>query len=149
MMLTTRFRAARWLAVVAITTIAIGCSDDAAPTQPEPEPDPPRVAERFRGTFGQNETSEHTFTVNATGNVELKIIKLEPVATLTVGLGIGTFDATMDPSCSVFASDNRVVVGSVLLSARVAPGTYCVRIGDVGNVFPNATVTYTVEVLHP
>ncbi len=145
----TRFRAVRWLAVLAIVTTAIGCKSDSTPTAPPEMEQPPRVAERFRGTFGQNEQSEHRFTVTATGNVELKVIKLEPVPTLTVGLGIGRFDATADPSCSLFASDRRVVVGSTLLSANLAPGEYCVRIFDVGNVFPDATVTYTVEVLHP
>ncbi len=149
MMPTNRSRAALWLAALAIATIAFGCNDESNPTAPEPTPEPPRVAERFRGSFGQKETSEHSFTVSQTGTVELKIIKLEPVATLTVGLGIGRFDATAMPPCTVFASDRRVVVGSVLISGSVAPGEYCVQIGDVGNVFPDATVTYTVEVLHP
>ena len=69
--------------------------------------------------------------------------------TLTVGMGIGTVDETLDPPCNIFASDNRVVVNSVLLSAGLAPGEYCVSVGDVGNVFPDQTVTYVVEVTHP
>lgn len=145
-----RVKAAAWLAVLALIVIGIGCSDDPAPTEPVEEPvEVPRVTETFTGMFGQGESSDNQFTVSQTGNVELKITELLPVETLTVGMGIGNWDEGTDPPCQLFASDGRVVVDTVLLSAGVAPGEYCVQVRDVGNVFPDATVTYTVEVLHP
>ncbi len=79
----------------------------------------------------------------------MKITSLEPVDTLTVGMGIGTWDPSLEAPCSVFAQDNRVNQNSTLLSANITPGDYCVSIGDVGNLFPDAIVTYEVEVLHP
>ncbi len=143
-------RAAAWLSALVLILAVIGCSDDPAPTAPEEEPmDVPRVTETFEGMFGMDENSEHQFTVTQTGDVSMKITSLEPVPTLTVGMGIGVWDAASDPACAIFASDGRVVVNAELVSARVEPGEYCVRVGDVGNVFPDAIVTYTVEVTHP
>lgn len=142
-------RAALWLAALAIVAVAFGCSDDPVVTAPEEEEEPPRETETFTGMFGQDESSSHRFVVSQRGNVELKITELEPVPTLTVGLGIGRWDAELEEPCVVFASDSRVVVNSTLLSAGVEPGEYCVQIRDVGNVFPDAIVTYEVEVLHP
>ncbi len=140
-----------WLPIVLLVgVVALGCDDDDLPTQPIDEtPDPPTMTETFTGMFGQNSTSEHTFTVEATGDILLELTAMEPVATLTVGMGIGNVVDTADPPCVVFASDTRVVVGSELLSADAPPGEYCVSVGDVGNVFPDATVTYTLEVTHP
>jgi hypothetical protein len=130
--------------------VSLGCSEDDSPTQPEEEiPDFPRSTESFTGTFGMDETSEHPFTLTNPGDVDMEITSLEPVSTLTVGLGIGSWDESQETPCSIFASDNRVNVGSTLFSGNLAAGDYCVAIGDVGNVFPDATVTYTVDVTHP
>ena len=145
-----RSKAAWLLTAVLITGIALGCTDDPVPTAPvDDTSDAPTITETFTGTFGQDGRMEHTFTLAARGNITLEITSLEPVPTLTVGMGIGNFDETTDPPCFIFASDNRVVVGSELLSAGRDAGEYCVSIGDVGNVFPDATVTYTVDVTHP
>lgn len=145
-----RVKAATWVAVLALTSTGFGCSDDPAPTAPVEEPmDVPRVTETFTGTFGQGESSNNVFTVSQTGGVELRITKLEPVRTLTVGMGIGNWDESLETPCQVFASDSRVVVNAVLVSLGVTAGEYCVQVRDVGNVFPGATVSYTVQVLHP
>ena len=145
-----RVKAATWLAVVALIAIGIGCSDDdPIPTEPEAPVEPPRVTETFTGMFGQDEVSDNQFTVTETGAVDMRITELQPVETLTVGLGIGNWDESMDPPCQVFAADARVVVDALLVSQGVEPGEYCVQVRDVGNVFPDATVTYTVEVTHP
>ena len=145
-----RFRNLCQIGALVLVLAAFGCSDDdESPTTPEEEPDFPRVTESFTGMFGLGGRMEHNFTVENPGDVEMKITSMEPLETLTVGMGIGTVDETLDPPCNIFASDNRVVVNSVLLSAGLAPGEYCVSVGDVGNVFPDQTVTYVVEVTHP
>ncbi len=145
-----RFPGAWLLAAVVIVGVALGCSDNPAPTVPvDDTPPAPTTTETFTGTFTQSGRSQHTFTVVARGNIVLEITSLAPVETLTVGLGIGRFDETTDPPCFLFASDNRVVVGAELVSSNADPGEYCFSIGDVGNVFPDATVTYTVDVTHP
>ena len=133
-----------------VLTLALAaCSSDDSPTEPEDEVEPTRITETFTGTFGQDEEVFHQFTVVETGDVDMTITELQPVETLTVGLGIGTFDVEADPQCVPIATDTRVVVGATLLSSNIEPGEYCMLIGDVGNVFPDATVTYTVEVVHP
>jgi hypothetical protein len=138
------------LAAVLVVGVALGCTNDPGPTAPvDDTPPAPTSTETFTGSFGQNGSSVHTFTVVATGDITIEIKKLEPVPTLTVGVSLGNYDDSNDPPCSVFASDNRVVVGSELFSGSAVPGEYCVSIRDVGNVFPDATVTYTVKVTHP
>ena len=123
---TKRFRIGLGLVTLAAATLVVDCSGSGTPTNPVEEvPEPPRSTETFAGTFEQNGNSQHQFTVVATGNIEMTITSLEPVATLTVGLGVGNFDATADPPCFIFASDNRVVAGAVLLSSGQPPGEYC------------------------
>jgi hypothetical protein len=39
-------------------------------------------------------------------------------------------------------------LGIAELSGGIQAGTYCLQVTDVGNVPPNATVTYTVTVSH-
>lgn len=148
--LANRFPGTAFAMAIVIVILAAGCDEDELPTAPvDDTPPAPTITETFSGSFGQNGTSQHVFTVVARGDITLEITSLEPVATLTVGMSLGRFDAAAEQPCSVFASDNRVVVGSVLLSSNREPGEYCVNIGDVGNVFPDATVTYTVDVTHP
>jgi hypothetical protein len=145
-----RLRTFCQVGALALAVAIMGCDDDDTnPTEPEETPDFPRITETFTGEFGLGGRMEHNFTVENPGDVELKIVSLEPLETLTVGMGIGTVDETLDPPCNIFASDNRVVLNSILLSSDLTPGEYCVSVGDVGNVFPDQTVIYMVEVLHP
>jgi len=136
--------------MVALAVTLTGCSeDDPSPTAPEEEIVFPRMTETFTGMFAMGESEQTEFTLENPGDVDLEITSLEPLATLTVGMGIGSYDAALDPPCNVFASDNRVNVGSTLTSTGLAAGQYCVSVGDVGNVFPDETVTYSVDVTHP
>ena len=92
-------------------------------------------------------SSEHVFTVQQTGSAEMTITALEPLATLTVGLGIGNVGD--DATCILFAQDNSVRVGETLRASGLTPANYCVRISDVGNIFEGVTVDYSVDVDHP
>ena len=135
---------------VLLLVAAIGCSDD-SPTEPiieEPEP-VPTVTDTFMGTFGLGETSCHVFTTTLAGPAELRVTALAPLDTLTIGLGIGLDDGDDATECSYIAVDNSVRLGDPLVSQLTGATDYCVCIFDVGNVFPDQTVSYTFTVEHP
>jgi hypothetical protein len=144
-------RSLRCLAVVLALALPLAaCNDDSPSESPAPTPTPvPRVTDTFTGTFGQNGAASHSFTVSQVGDVELKLTAIAPLATLSVGMGIGQVDTTLTPPCRNFAEDANVRVNETLLSGNLAAGTYCVRVRDTGNVFPGVVVDYTVTVTHP
>jgi len=142
----------RWTGVLAVTlcVTAAACNKDPrTPTEPVDPTPPPTVVEMFTGDISLGETSCHPFEVVETGDAQMKLTDLAPLETLTVGVGIGNEDTADETGCSLFASDRSVRVLETLVSAALGPGTYCVCVFDVGNIFPDQTVTYTVEVEHP
>lgn len=144
-------RQLRLLSLLALlVAVAVGC-DDNNPTAPiieDAEP-VPTVTDTFTGMFGLGETACHTFTSVNPGPAELTITALAPLETLTVGIGIGLDDGDPATACSYFAADSSVRVNQTLLSQLGSAATYCVCVFDVGNVFPDQTVTYTFTVEHP
>ena len=131
---------------IALLIASCDSSESIDPIAPLPEPD--RITESFSGSFGQQGESFHSFETVELGNTEMVITALDPLATLTVGLGIGSPNDGAE-TCIRFASDDSVRIGAVLLVGGQPAGPYCVVIYDVGNVFADQEVTYTVEVTHP
>lgn len=141
-----------WTVALALMVCLTGASckkDKRTPTTPVDTPPPPTVIEMFSGAIALGETSCNLFEVMETGDVTMKLTELAPLGTLTVGVGVGTEDSSVDTGCSLFASDRSVRVLEKLVSGGLNPGVYCVCVFDVGNIFPDQTVTYTVEVEHP
>jgi hypothetical protein len=137
------------VAALALLLVAGGCSKSKKSSSPTTTEPAPTVTETFTGSFGLGGTSANPFTNTATGDVTFKLADLQPLTTLTIGMGIGTYDATLSPPCTLYSEDTSVRLGDTLLSSGVAAGNYCVQLRDVGNIFPGNTVTYTVEVTHP
>lgn len=135
--------------IVLVCFASLACNDDESPTEPEPEPAAPTVTETFQGDIEQTETSCHDFALMADGDVTLKITDLQPLSTLTVGLGLGQPDATLATGCDLFVQDDSVRVNQTLLAANLLAGDFCACIFDVGNIFPGETVTYSFDVTHP
>jgi hypothetical protein len=130
-------------AVLVLALLLPACGDD-NPTSSDGTPsNVTRTTETFTGTLTSRSAVWHTFTVAANGTVDATLTTLDPVATLTVGLGIGTLPTN---GCSVQAWNNAATSGTVL-SGSIVPGTFCVTVYDVGNV--TDAVTYTVTVTHP
>ncbi len=127
-----------------------GCEED-APTAPTPvEPvDPPTVTETFDGMLALGEMSCHDFTTVATGDTVLEVIDLQPLTTLTVGILLGQPDPADPENCVGFAQDTSVRLFEDFLSSNLPPGAYCTCVSDVGNIFEDITVSYTLEVIHP
>lgn len=139
-----------WLILLALTTLLFVACDDSSPTAPQNQ-DPEEVAtvtETFSGMLNLGDRIDHGFVTVAFGSTRMTVTALAPLATLTVGLGIGTIDAE-NQTCTIFAQDTTVRVGETLRADGLSPGSYCARIFDVGNIFEDVTVEYTLEVEHP
>ena len=119
------------------------------PTDPEPLPPVDVVVQTFRGDLPQKGRKCHDFTLGADGSVTLEITELEPLPTLTVGMGIGQPTEDDPPVCAIIAEDRSVRTFELFLSEGLIAGPYCVCIFDVGNIFPGETVTYAIVATHP
>ncbi len=134
----------------------VGCSGSDTPTEPTDPVDVTPVetlTEIFEGSISQSETSCHHFETSENADITMQLTDIQPLVTLTVGMGIGTSDEVVEGSdeeqgCSLFASDNSVMAPATLLSARLGAGQYCVCVFDVGNIFAKRVIDYTVEVEH-
>jgi hypothetical protein len=89
----------------------------------------------------------HEVAAGGEGSVEMTLLGLEPLPTLTVGMGVGIPGST--GGCELFAEDQDVGVGDILLADEIDPGLYCVCVFDVGNIFAGQTTSYEVRVEHP
>ncbi len=127
------------------------CNDSTSPTEPEVEEvvEVATVTETFSGDLDLGEISCHLFVTTQTGDVDMEMTGVAPLATLTLGLGIGLPDENADGDCALFGLDQSVRLGEILQSASLTTAEYCVCIFDVGNIFATETVTYTVDVKHP
>jgi hypothetical protein len=142
-----------WLTVaIAAAWCLAACDDSTSPTEPTTEEEEVEVAtvtETFDGSLRLGETSCHDFVTTEVGDVELTITDLEPLGTLTLGMGVGVPDEAATSGCSLFAADQSVRLGDILLSSQLAVAEYCLCVYDVGNIFAGETVTYSIDVTHP
>lgn len=111
-------------------------------------PSIPIEIDSFTGSFGMGGRGCHDVDVGEDGSIEMSLVDLQPLASMTIGMGVGVAGTTTT-ECSLFVEDTAVDLGDVLLSDELAPGPYCVCAFDVGNIFAGQTVTYEVRVEHP
>jgi hypothetical protein len=129
-----------------------GCDNSSSPTNPAatPTPDPVElVTETFQGAVAQTGASTHFFVVANLGTISFGLSDLQPLSTITLGLGVGTPSVAAPDTCELFASDSAVRSGQTLQASASVVGNYCVTVFDVGNIFPGQTISYTLKVVHP
>jgi hypothetical protein len=142
-----------WLRNVGLITAAgllaasFGCGGSTSSTT---APSAPTFVEMFSGTVVQGSSDPHAFTIRQAstsqpGNIDAVITSIGPLSTITVGLGLGVWDATAQ-SCSLQISSNAAKLNLTLSATISAPGDICVAVYDVGNI--TDTITYTVQVTH-
>ena len=91
----TRFLCPFVLAFSALSTGACGTlSSSATPTTPTP----PTTTDQFSGTLEQGGAVAHPFTVSTTGPVQISLTSVAPLATMALGVALGT------PTASATAS---------------------------------------------
>lgn len=132
--------------------VLAGCDgSDSSPTEPTDEPpeEVPTVTETFEGVVAQTGSSSHNFMVANVGVIRFGLTELEPLETITMGLGVGNPSETDPEQCVLFARDDSVRAGQVLQATATRAAAYCVSVLDVGNIFPDQQISYTLTVTHP
>jgi hypothetical protein len=107
----------------------------------------PTTTEEFTGTVSVGGSSFYSFTVaeNGTVNVTLASVGGAGVpSTVWMGLGVGT---PSGEDCSTTTLTNGPAGSSPQVSTVYAPGIYCVKVADIGNLAQPAT--FTVTIAHP
>ena len=107
----------------------------------------PTVTELFSGRINPGGFTFYSFTVAANGTVNVTLAAVGGASvpsTVWLGLGIGT---PTGEDCSTTATVNTAAGTAVQLTGTYAPGVYCVRVWDIGNLF--ATAAFNVTIAHP
>ncbi len=72
----------------------------------------------------------------------MTLTSVSPSTTSTLTLGVGP---SSNGTCSVTNATSSAVAGSTAqLTATENPGTYCVKVSDIGNLATTSTVTVSV-----
>jgi hypothetical protein len=107
----------------------------------------PTSTELFAGRVEVGGSTFYSFnvTTNGTVNVTLAAVGGASVpSTVWLGLGIGT---PSGEDCTTSSTVNTAATGAVQLTGTYAPGVYCVRVWDIGNLA--AVAAFNVTIAHP
>ncbi|MCX6538615.1 MAG: hypothetical protein NT151_06760 [Acidobacteria bacterium] len=108
-------------------------------------PTPVSTTETYSGTLAQTGVDTYPFAATVTGAMTIGLTAVGPLATLSIGVGIGTWDGT---TCTLIAKNDNSKAGLVALSGTAVAGNFCVQVYDSGNIPDSTSVTYTVQVVH-
>jgi hypothetical protein len=123
-----------------VCILTAGCGDDAPPTTPEP---PTQINETFQGTIEPLGADMHTFTTQQTGQATATIDSLAPDSSVRVTFMFGTWNGQY---CSVEFVTDEATTGTRFVGNASGPGSFCVRISDIGKL--TEPTTYSITVSH-
>lgn len=144
------FRGAAGAAAFVVAAGVAGCGGGDSTSNPT-TPSAVTYTDVFSGTVTQGTSSYGTdnknhFTVRQAGNITATITKLAPLSTITVGLGLGLFDAATQTCALQYGLQVQL---NVPLTASVgAAGEVCIGVVDVGNITEGTPIDYEVSVTH-
>jgi hypothetical protein len=131
------------IALGLVSAMCIACNPfDLSPSDSSNSTTNGPTVDTFSGSLSQGGSLTFTYTVTTAGTVGVALTAVTPSTTSALGLGIGP---SSGGTCSVTNSTSAAIAGSaVLLSATENPGTYCVKVSDLGNLATTSSVTVTV-----
>jgi hypothetical protein len=139
--------------IIALVVLVSACGKD-SPTSPSdststtPTVAAASISETWNSTIAVGSSRFYSFTVgeNGTVNVTLSAVSGDYVpATVTLGLGIGQPSGTECTTSTTASVSTQTTAPQ--MTGTYAPGVYCVRVWDVGNLF--APASFSVIVAHP
>jgi hypothetical protein len=147
--------AVTWLLRIAMSATLVGtvaCNKTETPTSPTTTTPAatiaePTVTEEFAGTVTVGGFSFYSFTVEQNGTVQITLANVGGTnvpSTVWLGLGIGI---PAGEDCATTSVLNTQAATSAQLTGTYAPGIYCARVHDIGNLV--APATFTVSIAHP
>jgi hypothetical protein len=129
-----------WLVwVVALT--ALGCSENAeTPTSPSSSP----ATFTFSTTVGSKGWAARSFTTGEAGEIAVTLESVTPPIRVGFGVGIPRADGG---GCNLTTSMESTGEDAAQLAVGAEPGTYCVKVFDIGDVPEH--VRFSATVTHP
>lgn len=129
------------LMVAALSGLSAGCSGISSPSNNQND--------TFSGTVGPETGSTtapitHTFSVNKTGEMSVRITSISPNNASLVGLALGNL---VNGSCSVFTVNNLTGLNRDVFITSVFKGSYCLQVFNGGGIA--AAQSYQLTVNHP
>ena len=107
----------------------------------------PTTTELFSGRVAVGGATFYSFNVTTNGTVNVTLADVGGAnvpSTVWLGLGIGT---PSGEDCSTSSTVNTASGSAVQLTGTYAPGVYCVRVWDIGNLV--AVAAFNVTIAHP
>jgi hypothetical protein len=141
--------------LAAAIVIGVAACNDETPTSPTsattttvaPTTADPVATEEFVGTVSIGGAAFHSFTIEQNGTVRITLASVGGTnvpGSVWLGLGIGT---PAGEDCSTTTSLNTQAGSGAQISGTYAPGIYCARVYDIGNLIAPARFAITIE--HP
>jgi len=140
----------KYAALLAIGCLLMaGCSDETptTPSTPPPSVAAPSVTETWENTLAVGGLRFYSFSVGQNGTVNVTLAGLRENnadSSAQLGLGIGTPVAT---GCSANTSATYAAGSDPHISTVYAPGIYCVKVADPGNL--GAVGQFRILIAHP
>jgi len=148
-----RSRSLKGLTVVVLLAAAGAACDGDTPTTPTDTSTPnttvaePTITESFSGRIGAGGSSFYSFAVGANGTVNLTLTSVGGTgvpSTVWLAIGLGT---PSGEDCSTATTVNTAAGTAVQLTGTYAPGVYCARVWDIGNLA--AMASFDMTIAHP
>src|SRR5262245_19132343 len=137
---------------LAATVVACGSSSSSSTTSTPTAPTStttPTTSETFSGLLNPKGASSYSYSQVITGPVIVTLASLMagpigPAVSTALGLGTGT---PTDTDCTVASSMTVVpALTAQISSISVSPGTYCVRVFDIGSM--TVPLYFAVRIAH-
>lgn len=105
----------------------------------------PTTTETWNSTVQPGGSKFFSFTVAANGTVNLTLTSVGGQfvpSTVQLGLGLGSLAGT---DCTAGQSVNTASGSTAQVTATEAPGVYCAKVSDIGNLFAPASFTVNID----
>jgi hypothetical protein len=104
----------------------------------------PAFSEQFSGRIAPGTGAFYSFSVTQNGTVTLTLTGISGVgvpATVWLGIGLGLPNAE---DCSTTSTTNTPAGTTAQLTTTLAPGVYCARVWDIGNLAAPASFELSI-----
>ena len=125
------------LALTAAAFLTISCGGIVDPSKNQ--------MQEFSGTVTPQGFTSHSFSVNKTGEISVKITALAPLNNVPLGILWAQADST--GACVAVIQSGVGNLGVPAISGQIFSGNYCVLVYDLGIL--TEAETYTIVVSHP
>ncbi len=96
----------------------------------------------LQGRLTVNGAATHSFATGS-GQISVTVTELVPDSAAVIGVSLGTWNGT---ACQIVLANDNATQGAGILGTASGPGSFCVRVYDVGRL--TGPTEYTLTVVH-